>query len=479
MISPSNPDTAKNSKSKILRSSFEFFWRVSIIALPWQTRWFSDASLGGYPFEQGRVSFYVSWIPLIITIVIGLFLPRTTLPKKIGQSLFWLFVLLGGITIVGAPLDIRASAMWWIQIFLLSAFFITLFRSKIPLKSLLTWFVFSLVPHAIFAIAQVYLQYIPAIKWLGSAMQNPANLGVSVVQSASARYLRAYGGFPHPNIFGGFMAVATLSSIWLYGQYSLGASAKTNAWLKIAFLSFIPLFTAALFYSFSRSAWLALAAGLLAYYLPSLARRGNELRSLGWSNNIRRFLPLLGILIIFFALAAIHWDLAATRLGLAVEPARLEQISTSARTSSLKDGVLILQAYPIFGTGPNAELSALYQINNIQDTARGTRHVGRGNMPLESPHNVFLLVLVNFGVAGALIIFGFLLFLLRQILKHWQRNNPGARDLALSLLSALIIISLFDHYPWSYWSGQYLSLFIFFMVIFWLDYKDDRQTPSS
>ena len=56
---------------------FELLWRLSILTLPFQTRWFHDASLAGWPWEQGRWSVYVSWGLMLGTVAVGMILPLT------------------------------------------------------------------------------------------------------------------------------------------------------------------------------------------------------------------------------------------------------------------------------------------------------------------------------------------------------------------------------------------------------------------
>jgi O-Antigen ligase len=455
MISTSNPKLKPDTRYKILDTSFAFLWRLTIILLPIQARWFSDASLLGWPFEQGRLSFYISWIPLITTIILGFFIPKINLSKKLRTNLFWLIALLGTINIVSTPVDIKATSMWWVQVILLATFFITLLRTKVDLKSIFSWLIIALIPHAIFALAQVFLQYVPGWSWIGVAVQDPRHLGVSVVQTNDLRFLRAYGGFPHPNILGGFMTFGILLSTWLF----LLPRKLSNKWSELLILSTIPLFTVALFYSFSRSAWIALAFGFFVLLFLTLIKKDDQK-----SDWIKTSLPIIAVTATILTFAFINWELTSSRLGLAPEPVRLEQQSVSERSQSLKNGIKVFQAYPILGTGPNSELPAL--ANLTTPFSKG----GQGGFaPLEPPHNVFILILANFGISGSLIIFGFLLFLLRQALTHWKIGDPNLRALSIALITSWLVISMFDHYLFSLWSGQFLSITIVFVLIYWLN----------
>src|SRR5690349_15713914 len=68
------------------RRLFEASWRLALLFLPWQTRWFLEGpSVNGFPWENGRISLYLSWIPLIVTIMI--FLLRCAGPHEPSPSL--------------------------------------------------------------------------------------------------------------------------------------------------------------------------------------------------------------------------------------------------------------------------------------------------------------------------------------------------------------------------------------------------------
>jgi O-antigen ligase len=453
------------------RKAFELAWRLAILTLPWQTRLFWDANLAGWPWEQGRASIYVSWLPLLATVILGLFQPKRALPLALRRNLFWLIAALGACTVVAAPSPATAAMQWWVQMILLAAFCITLLRTQLNINKVASWFVISLVPHAILAVAQFMTQTVWASKWLGMAAQFPANLGVSVVQTTAGRILRAYGGFPHPNILGGWMAVGLIVSVWLLSLTSVGERACPVFFTgsRIYIRGIEGLFTLALFYSFSRSAWLAATTGLMLFVLVSFRAKSRNLdRNLKPDPSVPSDSTQddkIGSLLISFALpvalfvllTVIHRDLVFTRLD--VSASRLEQKSVVTRIQTLKDGIEVYRAVPLFGTGPNSELPVLASIKKIE----------RSPSPLEPPHMVWLLMLVNFGTVGALFIIGFGLFILRQIFEKWSAFSQHDRSLFIPLSSVLLIVGFLDHYSWSLWSGQVLSTIILFLMLHVLD----------
>jgi len=457
------------------RRAFELAWRLAILTLPWQTRIFWDANLVGWPWEQGRISIYVSWLPLLATVILGLFQPKRPLPLALRRNIFWLVAALGACTVVAAPSPATAAMQWWVQMMLLAAFCITLLRTQVQIRKVALWFVISLVPHAILAIVQSASQMVWASKWLGMAAQNPTDLGVSVVQTATGRFLRAYGGFPHPNILGGWMAFGLLIATWITVPPLKIRGGQGALWLTKGLLTF------ALFYSFSRSAWLAAAMGLALFVIL------NEMKDLIEAR--KHALNYLVPVVLFISLAIIHHDLVFTRLDAGAS--RLERKSVATRLQTLRDGAYLFKTAPLFGTGPNSELPVLASLkeqwikeDSIRITALGQLFPGhpdswnadeyvRSRMaaigPLEPPHMVWLLILVNFGTVGALFIFGFGLFLLRQVFDKWSAFSLHDRSLFIPLLSVLLIVGFLDHYSWSLWSGQVLSAIILFLMLHILD----------
>ncbi|MHB8830580.1 MAG: O-antigen ligase family protein [Patescibacteria group bacterium] len=479
------------------RKAYEIVWRLAILSLPWQTRWFVDAQLVGWPWEQGRISIYVAWLPLVATIILGIFQPKRALPFSFRRNLFWLIAALGACTIIAAPSPATAAIQWWIQVILLAAFFVTLFRTKVEPTKVAFWFVLSLIPHALLAIWQFATQTVIGSSWLGMASQNPANLGVSVVQTSVGRFLRAYGGFPHPNILGGWMATGLIMALWFNITPLKLRGGKGVIWLIEG------LFTLALFYSFSRSAWLAAAVGLVAFSLLSFSRM-RESSKINKSDgsppsalNLRgddkkRWLSFAIPIILFVTLTIVHRDLVLTRAD--VQGSRLEQKSILTRIQTLRDGIGVFQAVPLFGTGPNSELPVLASLKKhwIEEDAIRIAALGqfpghpnswnadeyvRSRMaaigPLETPHMVWLLMLVNFGIVGSLFIFGFGLYLLQTLLNKWSSLDTHNKILLVTLISCQLILVTLDHYPWSLWSGQTLSALVVFAILSAVDKTAD------
>ncbi len=408
------------------------------MSLPWQTRIFWEAELAGWPWEQGRISIYASWLLVAGAVLLGLTQQQKTLPVVFKRNIFWFLSALAGVTLVAMPYPTTAAIQWWLQVMLLLTFGIVLFKARVGLDKVFFWFALGLVPQALMGVWQFFVQMVFQSKWLGMAGQDPASLGVSVVQTQMGRYLRSYGGSPHPNILGAWMSFGLVVVFWL-------ASIKRTAvdrcprwcwWLMGG------LFTTALFYSFSRSAGLALVAGGLVFVIYSGLKTGL------WKN---KYFLLPVILLIL--LSVLHHDLVFTRLGSSNQ--RLEAKSVVTRVQTIRDGVLVFQNKLWFGTGPNSELPVLARIKKIDQSAA----------PLETPHLVWLLILVNCGIVGGLFIFGFSLFILRRFLDQWKYIQVQDRAMIMSLGACLGVLGSLDHYLWTTWSGQIMVGLFFFGLL--------------
>lgn len=268
-------------------------------------------------------------------------------------------------------------------------------------------FVAGLIPAAALGWWQTLTGSSPATKWLGLAAHLASTPGTAVVATASGRLLRAYGPFSHPNVFGGYLAVGLIICLLL------DASLRRRArWLNAAAALFLG---GTLVVTFSRAAFIALSLGILtALVLRRLPMRGNR---------------ALAALVIGFALAAVWF-----RVPLSVRAdasGRLERQSLSLRVSQLGEWGNVFRASPLLGVGTSAYTAAL-----------GRAFPSRAAYDLQPVHDVFLLILAEQGMLG---------FLALAWLA-WTAVRCRAREFLLPA-AVLLPLVLFDHYPWSSWSG--------------------------
>ncbi|MFA5186039.1 MAG: O-antigen ligase family protein [Patescibacteria group bacterium] len=405
---------------------FGLVWRLAVLSLPWQTRWFHEAKLAGWPWEQGSSAFYVSWIPLIFAVVLGFIGLKEDPPKdeKKKKWIPWLWVSSAVLLCLSVmrSVSFEASAQWCIQAGVLCVFVYVLHKRNIAAKTLATWLSIAILPHALLAYMQFAVQRVDSWSWLGIAFQSPKQLGVSVVEFADMRYLRAYGGMPHPNILGGWLAMGTIVAVWSAWR----SATKRRA---LAFAAAAAVFSGALVLTFSRSAFLATAVGCAALMILFFVKRREKKTELQFG--------LMALVCAAVFAAILGFSQREVLLARTQDQSRLEVKSSVSRTQSLKDGWEVFKRRWILGSGPNAELKDLAMIKFGNEGKQSSE-------PLESPHNSFFLLVVDFGVVGGLIVLWAVFLARRKLLRRWYFILP------------LSVLAWFDHYLWSYWSGMVL-----------------------
>lgn len=404
---------------------FTWLWRVALLLLPWQIRWFVGVELAGWPWEQGALSVYASMLPMVGTILWAHFFCE---PKRYGLivrhlSIEWIiFCILFFVSVLVSGwngLALRAICFWWFSFFLFLFFVRSLVLMKVEKKDVMWIFFWSLIPHAFIGLWQYADQLVYGSKWLGMASQDPRSLGVSVVEHGEYRLLRSYGGFSHPNIFGGWLAIGLLIALVL----SRFVQKKSHI-IVLALGS--ALMAMALVLSYSRSAWIAFVIGLLFLTGSFIWKKRNMPQF---------FLVVLCFILLSGAIVFVsQWPHIASRFQVET---RLEQKSVSERVANLRDARQLFMGRPWFGYGPNAEMLGL---NILQKT----------EAPLQPPHMIFVLAFLDFGLIGM----ACLLWLLFRARGFFQDRT------ILFLLIVCGILGAFDHYLWSHWAGRCLLMIV-------------------
>ncbi len=278
------------------------------------------------------------------------------------------------------------------------------------------------------AIAQYASQHSIGLSFLGEYDLDPQVLGTSVISYGATRYLRVYGLADHPNILGG---CAALSLILLLAAYLYG-SEKYRA---LSALILLPT-GLTLFLTFSRSAWLALIAGVVFFVITANKRRDI-------------FIKLIQVamisLILFAPIIFANRGLFGVRLGLGIS-----QDAPSTEKQSVSERILLFQSanemfakHMLLGIGLGASPVALKE--NFPDFPYN----------YQPPHFSLLAAALETGIFGALSYFLLSTIPLLIFLSQYKRHlaNPQALTVVALLLS-INIIGLFDYYPWLLVSGR-------------------------
>jgi O-antigen ligase len=279
--------------------------------------------------------------------------------------------------------------------------------------------------QAVVAIGQVAGQHSLGLAMLGERVLDPAVPGTSIVGSIDGtRLLRAYGLTAHPNILGGILAFALLIIGGLPGGSTLG-----RAWRA----AIIGLGAVALFLTFSRAAWIALAVGLVV----ALAMAGwmrDRIAVRGWLAATVVTLAVGAVLVVPFI------PFVAARTGTA-GPIATETRSIDERVALAKAGIALVADRPLVGYGMGTVIRAMRgEDRNPADD-------------YEPAHIVVLDVAIETGLLGALCYLVIVVAPWVALIRIPHGWTP-ALVTASAVLVAVTVVGLFDHYPWTQPAGR-------------------------
>lgn len=418
------------------------FFSTVIFLLPWQTRWmYAEAKIAGAHTEFGVMSIYGVELLLIAALIGGRILDRT--PWTIAQE-HQLPVRLGAVAIIvvtlGTAFADRSLFSLLMTVHLAFAYllFVFIVLDRVSIKYLLFAFVASLGAPLILGVMQVLGESSPANSWLGMAFRSAAQLGDSVFTVNGERVLRAYGSFPHPNIFGGFLGVGLFA--WWAAMASVKKSCTKRAHLFTISIGTVVLVIGILLTG-SRSAFLGVCVGLALVF---------AVKSTPSMKVARPIVALLGIIAISGSLFASFYltDFASSIRGGGVN----EERSLIERVALYQDFVPFIKATnPILGHGIGSYVLSYSDFKP-----------GENAFDYQPIHNVPLLILAEIGILG---LFSVLLWMLSGLWMSFVRFPHRDSLYAFGMVNVVIMISVFDHYLWSSWSGLALFAFVLGMIV--------------
>lgn len=403
---------------------------LALFLLPWQTRFIfgADPLMSGIS-EFGVLSLFATEILIVVSFVLQ---PVLKHHKHFGLTILlgWMMVLAVLASIFVAPNQHLAS-MAWLHVLFGFLLFLSLLNKHLKPQQALLAFALGLIAPALLGIYQAVVGTSPASTLFGLAAHDAAIAGTSVIETFSLRWLRAYGSFQHPNIFGGYLAVG-LFAVFLLPRWYRSKKMHALAYIMGA------LFVATLVLTYSRSAWLAFGISFLITGWMLFTHHRVEMR---------RVIPLgLILLVIAFFTVTLFYQPVSTRFD---TTARLETQSIEERIDGISEWKDVIAGNVLEGVGVGNYVVALEQ-----------EHPGREVYAYQPVHNLYLLILSEVGLIGVL----FILLWAASIDRYNYAQIPRIPAVgALAMGNTILVIGFFDHYIWSLWPG--LALFAFVMAM--------------
>ncbi|MBA3869522.1 MAG: O-antigen ligase family protein [Anaerolineae bacterium] len=318
----------------------------------------------------------------------------------------------------------------------------TLISTKFIIRAL----VFGLVWNSVIAALQVARQGSIGLQFIGEFQVDPAASGTAIVQADAVRWLRPYGLLPHPNMLGGFLVIGLLATlIWIMNT-------QHKRWI-IGVVVFTFGFWCLLL-TFSRSAWLGLAAGMLILGILSIKI---------WWNDRQRLLRVLLIAGIFLIAAGLfYWryqPFLAARTGVTTESIELRSASDRAVYNQI--AIDAIKQSPILGTG----------IGNFPWYA--SEYLAKTTFDLRGQpvHNIFLSAWSELGIIGLGLFLAILSLALGAGIIYIRRASDSQKEIifvygaTIGGIVAFLVIGLFDHYPWTLIQFQSLLWMLMAIII--------------
>jgi len=424
-----------NKLLKLSKKLPEYLFYLFVFLLPWQTRWiFHDSFYQGEVFEYWRMSLYSFDIILIILLLYYLIAELKNLTVKklrifnIALLSYCLIVLL---SVIWA--DEKLIAWYWgVRMFLGCGLFYLIQKIDFSRLRLAIVVVIAGAIQGLLGIWQFLNQNVWQSKWLGMAGQSARDLGASVVEFGLERWLRAYGSWPHPNIYGALLVLSFIGVIYLVTKIK----DKYHQLFLVFSSSFIAL---GILFSYSRAAWLGFGLVFIAGIIWLCKTVKDE-----WLKKFIKWLWLyLFLLLVLFTLAT--WPIVKTRLHLG-ETARLETTSNMERAAGYRVAKEIIKDNFLLGVGVGNyanELKERYPDEKVWD--------------IQPVHNILLIIFGELGIIGFLIVILLNCYIVKLLFKK--------RDWSyLSLLFIVYCLLFFDHFWWTLSSGLYVLWLVMGLV---------------
>lgn len=336
-----------------------------------------------------------------------------------------------GLASTATSVDPALSLYHTMRLILLAGLYVYVINEVTSWKGLGLAVMAQVALQSVIGIVQVLDQRSLGLQRLGELELDPTWQGVSIIWAEGIRSLRAYGLTDHPNILGGCLAFGLLMMTGLHLE-------QKNRW-RMPLVGVYALVALGLLLTFSRSAWLAFAGGLVVLLLYFLFYRHKQA--------IFTLLALYGAVLVI--LLPFIWH-NAPYLGV--------RLNVGGSFEAVPQEVQSL-----------GERQLLNQVTNQLFTERALLGVGLGALPVamsqqypdfpvnyQPAHFVLLVSAAETGLLGGTF---YAILMLAPWLALWmmlRRRLAITPELLLAsaLLLATTIISLFDYYTWLLFPGR-------------------------
>lgn len=386
------------------RQIHELFFYFFVLSIPLQLRiiFNSDKAYIDYVFSYQKAIFiYLSDI-LFLCFIIPWFVSRK---EKIYG---WKFLVLPILWSIFNVFHVKQYDLWLYGTVKIAEFWLIVLYIKNNSQvrdNALKLLIFSGLFQSFIGIYQFYSGHALGLRFIGEYLPNFADSGAARIAYGSVVKLRAYGTMPHPNVFGGFLALSL--GILLY------VSRETKSFKDRIIVSggtFILLW--GLLVSFSRSAWIAIALSVLTFLVWLVAKKQLKL-AIFW---------IFLVIVSCGTLAYFNRNYVFPR---ATDVGVNSQASTY-RQEFNQLGFNLAKQHILNGVGTNQYIPTLQNTVEFEP------------WEYQPPHNVLLLILVEQGLIGLFI----WIYAAFELCFTWNKFQL----FSIMTVTTLFVLMMFDHY---------------------------------
>jgi putative inorganic carbon (HCO3(-)) transporter len=297
--------------------------------------------------------------------------------------------------------------------------------------------------ESILGIWQFAIQKSVGLYKIGETLISPQISGIAKIVSGETTYIRAYGTFPHPNVFSAFLVISILFLAYLLVK-------STNFKQKIAWSCLLFTNIIALTLTFSRAGYLGFVIGLIIFF--SLLYWNNH--KINFSNVISRT-KIISVIVMVIVMVILSFSLLKPFI---LSRGTILDSSTKLRMEYNKAGGNLIKKYPIFGVG--AGESVLHIEQALEKKLEPWQK--------QPPHNFFLVAGAELGIPALLIFIWIFVFYFWKLIKNYKLKiiylEPTYYLLLTTILISFLVLMQFDHYFYTIWQTQVLLWVILGMI---------------
>ncbi len=180
------------------------FLAAVLFLLPWQTiLLYRVVSLPEGVTVYGNLGIYV----VEILIVLAFFFRGRPLVNPVFKNIVRAFFIFFAACFLSLSYThvFSISLGWLIHLIAGGMFFLLLLDNRTDIPNMIHAFLAGLILPCLLGWFQYFTGFSPTLTIFGLAEKHVEMAGIAVVATDAFRSLRAYGTFPHPNIFGGYL----------------------------------------------------------------------------------------------------------------------------------------------------------------------------------------------------------------------------------------------------------------------------------